>query len=256
MTSPTPLAEALAARWPDLPVNEGLVQVVEAREVAHPDDLYLALAALEGEAPAVTLLEREVFLPVRERLARGSTADQANEAMQRVREKLLVASPERPAALEGYAGNGPLKAWVTVVAAHQLSALRTPATPDLDEVQHLVAAASDDLELELVRARYADVFRAAVQAAFESLERRQRLVLRMAVVDGLSSQKIAAIFHTHRATVARWLQDAREQLRERTLSRVQSEAGLQGPELSSIARLVQRHTDFSVRRLLKGTPAE
>jgi RNA polymerase sigma-70 factor len=156
--------------------------------------------------------------------------------------------------LRTYTGQGPLKAWVTVIAVRRLLALRSASHESLGSAVEAGASGPEQLELELLRARYAGAFKVALQRALDSLERRQRLVLRMHTVDGLSAEKIGAIFHAHRATASQWLADARAELRTRVALEVRREAGLESAELQSIARMLQRHTDFSLPRLLAAAP--
>ena len=78
-----------------------------------PSDLELATAAARGEPQALETLEREVFSPVTERLARRHGRAAADEAMQCVREQLLL---DAGVTLRSYSGQGSLKAWITVIA--------------------------------------------------------------------------------------------------------------------------------------------
>ncbi len=240
------LGAEVTRRWPGARVAADRLSDCVTRGGEEAADLYLACAAAAGEAWALEALERDVFSQVAARLAHRHGRAPADEAMQHVREQLLVAG-----GLAAYGGRGPLKAWVMVIAARRLLALRSSAH---DSLSGVVDAAPDDLELTLLRARYGALFKQALRAAFDSLERRERLVLRMSSVDGLSAEKIGAIFHVHRATASQWISQARATLHERVTQHVQREAGLSPSELDSIGRALQRHTDFSLPRLLAGRP--
>jgi len=239
------LKAEIARRWPAAPPSPEQLP----HDADSPLDVYLARAAGRGERWALDALERDVFAPVAERLARSHGRAAADDTLQQVREQLVVAG-----GLASYAGRGPLKAWVMVIAVRKLLAQRSAPNDSLGGAAAL--AASDHLELTLLKARYAGVFKQALQRALDSLERRERLVLRMHTVDGLSAEKIGAIFHAHRSTATEWIAKARQKLHERVTEEVRREAGLSSEELQSIGRVLQRHTDFSLPRLLAGRPAE
>lgn len=237
-------------RWPRAELDAAMLETCAGRDASA--ELYLATAAGRGAPWAHEALERDVFLPVCERLARRHGTASAEEAMQQVREQLLV----RREGLSTYSGDGALRAWVTVIAVRRLLSQRSASHDSLGAADDLANRDSEKLELSLLRARYASVFKQAFGRALESLERRERLVLRMHTVDGLSAEKIGAIFHVHRATATGWISNARAKLHERVTSEVQRAAGLSSDELHSIGRVLQRHTDFSLPRLLAGRAAE
>ncbi len=243
------LRAEIARRWPAATPTPA--QLAACLTADAPPDVFLARAALRRESWALDALERDVFSAVAERLARSHGRAGADDALQQVREQLVV-----EAGLEGYSGRGPLKAWVMVIAVRRLLAQREPRNDSLGSAADLAASGADRLELTLLKARYAAVFKQALERALQSLERRERLVLRMHTVDALSAEKIGAIFHAHRSTATEWIAKARATLHARVTEEVQREAGLTTAELQSIGRVLQRHTDFSLPRLLAGRPAE
>ncbi|MBL8954653.1 MAG: hypothetical protein JNK82_28000 [Myxococcaceae bacterium] len=212
-------------------------------------DLELAAAAAKGDRAAQGALEREVFVPVRNRLARLHGGALADDAVQHVRAQLLTGD-----GLKAYAGTGPLRAWVMVIAARRLMALRGPAHESLGALAD--TPQSDRLELTLLRARYAQVFKASIARVLDGMARRERLLLKLHFVDGLSAEKIGAIFHIHRSTATEAIANAREALHARVVDEVQREAGLSPSELHSIGRVLQRQTDFSLPRLLAARDVE
>ena len=72
----------------------------------------------------------------------------------------------------------------------------------------------------------------------------------MHYIDGLNIDRIGVVFHVHRATVARWIAGAREQLHERTMAEVASGLALSQEELESLLRVVRSSLDLSLRALL------
>ena len=97
---------------------------------------------------------------------------------------------------------------------------------------------------------YAGEFERAFVAAIGELPPRDRQILRMSLSLGASIDDIARMFHTHRATAARWLNAARDALAANTRRHLSDKLGLGETELTSLLRLVR--TEAS--RLLESIP--
>src|SRR5262249_564583 len=122
-----------------------------------------------------------------------------------------------------YAGRGPLRAWVGVAAARTALMLRRSqqrtrevSADEDDWAGALATISTNNPELELLKRQYAAAFGVALRDAVGGLEPRQRTVLRMSFVDGLSIDEIGAVYAVHRATAARWIQRACDTLFEKT----------------------------------------
>ena len=87
-------------------------------------------------------------------------------------------------------------------------------------------------------------------AAIRELEPRDRLLLKYHYLDGLTVDRIGALYTVHRATAARWIAAAREMLATRTQRILLEKLRVTPSELRSIARLVESQLDLSMRRLL------
>src|SRR5262249_22780652 len=111
-------------------------------------------------------------------------------------------------------------------------------------------AAVADPEIDLLRARYAVEFQAALRAALEALPARDRNLLRFSYLEGLSIDEIAAFYRVHRATAARWIGRARDALVEETRRLVLARVAVGEAELESLMRDLASQLEVSVRRLL------
>jgi RNA polymerase sigma-70 factor (ECF subfamily) len=175
---------------------------------------------------------------------------------QELRARLLVDDPARPAKLRDYVGRGRLASWLRVVAVRVALDRHRSQRPvaELDDAM----AISADPELGYLEARYRQQFQDAFRTALGELEPRERTVLRMHLVDGLAIDRIGVIYDVHRATAARWLSSARDNLYEMTRAHLRAELGLNDDEFASIVRLVRSRLDISVMRLLEesGEPDE
>jgi RNA polymerase sigma-70 factor (ECF subfamily) len=105
--------------------------------------------------------------------------------------------------------------------------------------------------MAVLRERYRDVFEASLRAALKGLPSRERAVLSLAVRDGLTSDKIAALYKVSRATAKRMLARARELLLEETKRELRERIQLTSSEFQSVARAVCDDIDVSVVRLLQ-----
>ncbi len=203
-------------------------------------DLCLAWACLNGDVAALARLERDYLSLVPQFIARiQQDADAVEEVKQVMRDRLLLARGERRPTLAEYTGRGRLASWLRVVAARTALNQRAAEKPSVDaeEVEPLLVAGKDT-ELEYLRSRYQGEFRSAFEHALATIEPRERTMLRFQLVDGLSIDRIAEIYDVHRATAARWINQARDSLFRLTHDKLCDELGLSDSEVASIARLL------------------
>jgi RNA polymerase sigma factor (sigma-70 family) len=105
-------------------------------------------------------------------------------------------------------------------------------------------------KLALMRHRYAGPFRAAFEDALRGLAPEDRAVFRMYLVDGLNIEQIGRVQRVHRATVARWIQRAREELFEESRRLLRERLRVNTAEFQSLVRLCRSHLDVSIRGIL------
>jgi RNA polymerase sigma-70 factor, ECF subfamily len=256
----TPLEAFEAARAVHAGVTverERYLAFVAERDGARLDDevaadLYLACACCDGDERALAAFDAIFLSQVPQLLARLESAPaELDEVRQRLRERLFVAGK-----IAEYRGQGRMGSWLRVVAMRTALNLRAGRKEQLggDERAADALAADDDPELELLRARYKGEFRAAFSAALDGLPPRDRTLLRMQLLDGLNIDAIGQLYGVHRATVARWLGAAREQLFTRTRDHLHRELGVTPAEFASLVRLVRSQLDVSVCRILSEEP--
>lgn len=261
------LAAARAA-WPGVDVDDvRFVDAVAARlgdgepaaEVAAlcTDDLYLAIACGAGDAHAIAAFERryagELAAAFRSFAAHGSGGDDLRQVL---RERLFVGQAGRPPRIAEFSGRGSLRAWLKI-AAVRLRIDRERRKGDRpanfagdDEALERLGDVADDPELLLLKTHYREHFKAAFVAALNELGPKERALLRLNAVEGLSATDLARIHNVHRATTKRWLADAREQLVAATQRRLVEQIGDRGIGLASIVRLIRSDLDLSLARHL------
>jgi RNA polymerase sigma-70 factor (ECF subfamily) len=268
------LARALAEvvtgareRWPSLRLDpDGFASYLAERvpedtdDVAtgvrqlHAADLALAYACADGQRAGLDAFVESYTDDLDAILARILRSKQRHdEVAQLVRERLFVGTPEAPPAIVQYSGRSALRTWASVVFTRTILnlATRTPRdVPVEDEIFAALPAAGADPELEYFKRLYEAQFRAALREALLTLTAEGRNLLRYVFVDGLSIDEIGALRGVHRATAARWIGKARQDLhagvRRELMARLRVDSG----ELDSIVRLIRSRIDVSVQRLL------
>jgi len=254
------LAAARSA-WPELPPPDesfagGLAERVrdEADPAAalaklHAGDLYLAHACLRGHAAALAALDRKLAETPAFLAGLHPTPGEVDEVRQLLRERLLVGARPR---LAGYSGRGTLGSWLRVAAMRTLSNLRRDeASRQRIEGQADALAPEIDPELRYLKRQYAQQFREAVSEAFAALSPQQRNLLRLKLVDGLNVTDLGALHGVHRATAARWVDEARQLVVDGTKARLRQRLQIAADELDGLLALVHSQLDVSLTGLLR-----
>ena len=249
-----PLLSRAAAAWPSIHLNPGVFEAhVRARgapAALELEDLYLACACLHRDARALQLLDAQV-LPRVDAVVRRYDASDAfvDEVRQALREKLFLPPPR----IAEYQGHGPLVAWLRAAAARTaLNALRPEQRHPRAEVDELEALphAAPDLDLLLLKGRHRAAFRAAFHKALAALPTRERTALKLNALEGMSLEKIGAMYGKDKSTVSRWLAQAHQALFEHTLAQLKEELGLGSQEAESLVAALKSQLESSLLELV------
>jgi RNA polymerase sigma-70 factor (ECF subfamily) len=212
------------------------------------DELYLACSCLRGDPGALAVFEGEYVSRIAPSLARFRTdQDFVAEVIQLVRHKLLLPPDGR---LGLYAATGPLLTWLRVVSVRTALGLRRSARrPEADlRAEHV-------LEVPRVDAsdmpRYRQALDAAVGKVFKELPLRERNLLRLHYLDGVSLDRLARLYDVHRATIARWLADLRRRMLADIEKDVSERLRLSPSECRSVLGMLQSLLDASIASLLR-----
>lgn len=265
VTTPAPSSVAAlhaeAARaWPAFHVEVWtFVAAVEAK-LAEPDppvlgaegagELYLALGCAAGDPAAIAAFDREYLAVVPTALAGMKLpAATVEDVRATVRDKLLLADGTTAPKIIAYAGRGRLKGLI------QVTATRTA----IDRIRHEAKEAElparemvgpSNIELSLIKAQYREAFMAGFTAAVATASRRDRNLLRLHFLGGVTLEQLAQMYGVHRATVVRWLAAAREAVFGATRAHVAETIGAPTEELDEMFDLVRSRVELSVERLL------
>jgi len=225
------------------------------RQIDNGTDLFLACAVLRGDAAAIAAFDAAFLGRVGQFVgALDSSPEFVSEVTQTLRIKILVGLDGR-AKLAQYSGRGTLESWVCAAAlrtAYDLLRAR-PSQPSGDDGKIDVLAASDNVELQVLRARHGEQFRKALRAALAGLTGRDRTLLRLYFLDELTAARIGRMYGVHETTVLRWIACARDGIVERVRVAVREELRLPDQELTELIGLLRSRIDITVRDLLLTT---
>ncbi len=251
--------ELAQAAWPGIAVStDAFRRYCEERSVLafedpeRASDLYLACACTTGDGAALRAFEQHLLTPARASVRRvDADAHFVEEVMQELRHKLFVGDEPR---INSYMGQGSLLSWVRVAATRLAIDLgragqRQPlGDPDIAD---RISSAEANPELSLLKETYRPSFQSALTEALAGLSVRERNLLRMSLLEGLSIDEIAVPFAVHRATAARWLTAIKDKIREAVRAHVVAEnPGLRESDLSSLSRAVDSELHISLSTVL------
>jgi RNA polymerase sigma-70 factor (ECF subfamily) len=216
-------------------------------------DVYLAAAAFGGGDDALRAFESQVLSEVPRWLGRFRLSDErVAEVQQDIRSKLLVGPSAK---LAQYHASGPLSAWVRMVA------VRTAL--DLADADPAIAAARElgsepllnaiDQEQRLIRNKYGALFEVALRDAVAQLSKRDRNLLRLHYLAGMTFDAIARSYRVSRSTAVRWLASVRDEVDTAVRIRLWDELGVSPAEVRSLWNAVRSDVDVSISRLLAAT---
>jgi RNA polymerase sigma-70 factor (ECF subfamily) len=247
-------ARLARAAWPDiaLPAQEfAVVLASDSRSDERYDaDRYLAYACARGAAGAVPAFERTQLQEVPRFVHKlRLTPELLDELRQLLREKLFVGPTPK---IANYRGTGPLGAWLRVAAiraAVDLLRRRTVASsepPDWIDECPRPDAWHHDVELDYLGTHYRPLIHEAFRQALLTLSCRERNLLRLHLVDGLTFDQLGQLFHAARSSTFRHVQAAKRKLLAEARRHVREHAGVSAGDFDSLVRAVHTRIDWSL----------
>jgi len=247
--------QAARAAWPTLEVpDEAFARFLRMREIdlravtsATIQDLYLACACATGVPGALSAFA------ARHRGAIAAVARSfddspafADEIEQRMNEALFVDRPGTPGRIARYRGQGPLAGFVTTSVrriAMRLSASGVRFQGEDALVRQF--AEMPDQEALLLKARYRETFNRALPIALRQLPRRDRLILRLNLVDRVSTTKLAVMYGVNQSTVSRWIERSAKTIFLAVKELICDELEVDTAELRSLLALVRSQIELT-----------
>lgn len=224
---------------------------------AHLADLFLSCACAAGDPAALRELDLTISSGVRRWVARiDNSPSFADDVAQALRERLLIGSTEGGPQIAAYSGRGPLGGWLRVAAVRTALNQRTfsERTQAREAAAELSATPSGDPELDFLREQHRASLEEALREAVQSLPRDDRTLLRLNLLDGLSTERLAALLKVHKATAARRLLKVREAVLLATRRLLADRLRLNAREFDSLLGAVRSRLDLSLRDLFGTQP--
>ncbi len=246
--------------WPALTVDpRAFADFLRARAVlgdigsSLASDLYLACACACGVAGAVSALLDVHHSTI---AAAAATFDASpaflDEVKQRLAEVLFVDHDGEPGRISQYGGQGPLGAWLATasrrIALRLAKANATGKFVGEEALANRFATATDP-DLAMLRGRFKPMFNGAIVTALRRLSSRERLILRLNMVEGISMERIAKMHGVSQPTISRWLQQARVAILNTVRDLVRDELAVNDGEFDSLLRALRSQVDLSFSRI-------
>lgn len=265
----TRIIGAVQERWPQLQLDgASFGAFLEERAIEghgltslHIEDLFLAWACLNQQREALAVFER--FTRPLIALAIRRDARDTDELIHQVQIKLLVTEGTRAPRLADYTGVGPLKAFVMVMAMRCLADTRR--SDERRREDHVgdgwlelasIAGSNTGPESQVQWAELEPHAARAVNEAMAALSVRQRTILRLHYVEGISADALGRMYSVHRATTTRWLVDARERVLELVQQRLRSTLDVSTASLASINQTLVGGLELSLPALVESSDKE
>jgi RNA polymerase sigma-70 factor (ECF subfamily) len=220
------------------------------------EDLYLACACLARAPGAAAELRKRHRTTICAAVARIVPGSEIAEIEQQLLDELLVGSVDAAPKIGSYAGQAPLGRWLQV-AAQRRALMWIRSNRAEARARKATAAQRQQLardvhpEMEYLKERYRADFEQALEQALQRASERDRALLRLHLVSGLTVEKIGKMFGVTQPTASRWLTQARSALLDDIKATLGKRLGASSRELASLAALVASRIDLSLSQLLK-----
>lgn len=263
--SPPPSADALSrvlsagrTRWPGLKVDSQELSrylvdrgiSVEGLTPSIACDLFLAFACFANVPSAVQLFQT-TYDPIIAATARrfDATGGMVDELRQRLAESLFVGAGRRAGRIGEYRGRGPLSAWVRTCAKRAALRLAKINSPEMLMTRDALADEISDVcdqELTLLKDHYGELFRKELVLALSELPAKDRMLLQLHLVAGLSTTRIAKMYHLNQSSISRQLQRAATTTFLLIKQRIHLRLGVATAELESLLDLARSHIELTL----------
>jgi RNA polymerase sigma-70 factor len=197
--------------------------------------VYLCGACALQRPTGLRMLEGVYFPAVRETIARArlgaDVVDDVDDVLQTVRERLLVEPELR---IAKYRGNGPLRAWLGVIASNAIrdrmrckregySLRETSWSSEMVEPADVESSEWMSLSRECTRP-----VEVALNRAILKLENKHRRLLELHFVHGVGIDDLAPLIGAHRSSVARQIKRIVRMLADAVHRQLLPHGGLRG----------------------------
>jgi RNA polymerase sigma-70 factor, ECF subfamily len=211
-------------------------------------DIFLACACGRGVPTALQCFRERYFGVVGAAVRCFDASPQfADEIYQRLSEALFVSGPGSEAKIHRYKGQGPLAGFVRT-SGRRIAMRVSAALARFQGEEALIQQFSQASELDatLAKLECRDAINRALSVALRQLPRRERLILRMNLIEKISTTRIAAMYKVSQPTVSRWIQRTAKSIHETVKELVCEELDIDTRELDSLLSLVRSQIEITI----------
>jgi len=144
--------------------------------------------------------------------------------------------------------------WMKVIALREALKQGSTAREHSDEPSLAVLKdlpdPNSDAEFTLIKHRYRREFYRAVREAFVAISKKQRHLLRLHFMDGLSTTELGLLFHVNQSTISRWLRDSRQAVYTATKHILKDRLRLSSREFESLLPTIISQFDLNLGEVL------
>ena len=243
------------SRWPEVRAEkpDAAIAAFGLADGLHLENLWLATACGDGDPAALAAFEKEILPAALAGAARiDASPDFRDELAQTVRQLLFAPRSGAPR-IADYRGRGSLVGWTRAVALRCGLRLRKNrgGLPGDVALEQVASAASP--ELLCIQAEFRGEFQQAFAAALRGLDRRDRTLLRLHLVERMTLEWLASANGVHRTTIVRWLASARAEVLKSTRAQLTTLLKLERAEVDNMINAVGSRLDLSLSQLLRTT---
>jgi RNA polymerase sigma-70 factor (ECF subfamily) len=211
-------------------------------------DYYLAQRCARGDARALSCFEVRFLSRCEHHVAPLRLGVRiAEEVRGALRDRLLPPPAGVLGKIATFRGTSPLDYWVRIAAQRVALTLLRRDRPLGSEQPALW---QPDPMRDALRARYQEMFKVGLAGALAALSPRERTLLRLYFIDGLSMESIAPVYRVDRATISRWLGKAKERLFDDSVKELRQALHLTNSELQSLIDVLLSQFDLDLQGLL------
>jgi RNA polymerase sigma-70 factor, ECF subfamily len=214
-------------------------------------DLYIVAALMDQQPGAQVAFDQAFLLPTQGAMTRaGLHAQGMADALQIIRERMLLPHDGQPPRILDVVGHGDLGSLFRVIALRTALNLRRTderldATNEDDAVFEKLISCHNP-ERMLIKQEARDLLKAAILSAVATLTDRDRTLLRLHFFHKLTIDDLGRMYDVHRATAARWLGKTHAHLDRETRSQLSKRMATNSDHLQSVLELAfsSLHSSF------------
>jgi len=213
----------------------------QAFEKIHHEDLFLAIACAQNDRVAWEHLADEYFPLLRHFAVRScGNLSEGEDLAQEIIARLLNEKQR----LAGYNGRGSLAGWLRVAVSHaavdRFRRMRRQASlGGMQNNESFCTLANPDMaEEDALDSKWGPVISQIAGECLGGLAPRDRLLLSLHYLHGVPLKDLGRQFGIHEATVSRWLDRKRREIRKQVERELRKKHGLRSSEIQSLWKWV------------------